>query len=65
MDTIFALDPSVRIAELRRQHHAFSLEGYDGHNRRSGLTTMHRYALRRSRRVWRQRLALYSGAAAL
>lgn len=46
-------------ARLRRQHAAFERDGYDGHNRRSGLTTMHRFALRRARRVWRQRLAGY------
>lgn len=65
METIFALDPAARLAEMRRQHHSFAGEGYDGHNRRSSLTTMHRYALRRSRRVWNQRLAMFVGAVAL
>ena len=52
------LDPIARAADLRGQHAAFCREGYDGHRRHSGLTSMHRLALRRSRRVWRQRLSL-------
>lgn len=40
------------LSDLRRQHQSFEREGYDGHNRRSGLTTMHRLAMRRLRRRW-------------
>lgn len=50
-------DPFEQLTrELRRQHQVWARSGYDGHNRHSGLTTMHRLNLRRSRRVWRQRL---------
>ena len=45
-----------RLAGLRRQHLALERTGYDGHNRRSGLLTMHRHALRRRRRTWNRRL---------
>ncbi len=41
---------------LEEQHVVFVRDGYDGHQRRSGLTTMHRLSLRRARRSWHQRL---------
>jgi len=43
--------------DLRDQHRIFLRTVYDGHNRRSGLTTMHRLAVRRGRRTWRRRLS--------
>jgi len=48
--------PPSRDAELVRQHRLFEREGYEGHRRHAGLTTMHRLAMRRARRTWRQRL---------
>jgi hypothetical protein len=47
---------AVRVRDLRLQHRLQVRVVYDGHNRRSGLTSKHRYALRRTRRRWRQRL---------
>ena len=41
---------------LRAQHVAHLRAGYDGHRRHSGLTTMHHVRVRRSRRMWHQRL---------
>lgn len=64
MSSPFDLDPSTREAGRRRQHAAFERAGYDGHGRRSGLTTMHRLALRRARRVWHQRLTALAFVAA-
>lgn len=58
MTLLLDLDPTARAAGLRFQHAIFCREGYDGHRRHSGLTSMHRLALRRARRVWRQRLSL-------
>ena len=46
-----------QMQNLRRQHAAYEREGYDGHNRRSGLTTMHDLRLRARRRQERERLA--------
>ena len=37
-------------ADLRRQHLEFVRTGYDGHNRRSGITSMARLSVRRRRR---------------
>lgn len=51
-----AMLPPSRDADLALQHRLFEREGYDGHRRHSGLTTMHRLAMRRARRLWRQRL---------
>jgi hypothetical protein len=51
--------PSALEWNLRRQHKAFLRMVYDGHNRRAGLTTMHRLQLRRLRRSWRRRLAAW------
>jgi hypothetical protein len=48
--------PGLLVSDLRSQHRAEARLGYDGHNRRSGLTTMHRLVVRRRRRVWRRRL---------
>jgi hypothetical protein len=50
--------------DLLRQHHKFERTGYDGHRRHSGLITMHRLAMRRARRVWRQRLTIWAFSAA-
>ena len=52
--------PSPLDWDLRRQHKAFLRIVYDGHNRHSGLTTMHRLALRRLRRAWNRRLAAWT-----
>jgi hypothetical protein len=49
---------------LRRQHAAFARGGYDGHNRRSGLTSMHRLGMRRARRNAHRRLWYFYMAAA-
>jgi len=49
-----ALVVARRSAELRHQHRQFLRVPYDGHSRRSGLTSMHRLGLRRARRRWRQ-----------
>ena len=46
------LTPVDRIASLREQNKEFSREGFDGHNRRSGITTIHGLGTRRSRRRW-------------
>ncbi len=54
---------TTRVHDLMQQHRAFARLGYDGHRRHSGLTTMHRLGLRRSRRIWRQRLAVLTEAA--
>jgi hypothetical protein len=51
--------PSALEWDLRRQHKAFVRLVYDGHNRRAGLTTMHRLHLRRLRRTWRRRLGAW------
>ncbi len=45
-----------RKSDLREQHKDFLKEGYDGHNRRSGLTTMHDLRLRKARRTWNMRM---------
>ena len=55
-----AMMPSPLDWDLRRQHKAFLRIVYDGHNRHSGLTTMHRLALRRLRRAWNRRLAAWT-----
>ena len=52
------LDPEEQRIWLWRQHLAFERQGYDGHNRHSGLVTMHRLSLRRLRRRWNRRLNL-------
>lgn len=57
MSLLLDLGTTARAAGLRRQHTLFERERYDGHGRHSGLTTMHRLALRKARRVWNQRLA--------
>lgn len=45
---------SVRDSDLLQQHKEFDREGgYDGHNRHSGIITMHDLGMRRSRRRWR------------
>jgi hypothetical protein len=44
------------LESMRRQHKEFEREGYDGHNRRSGLTTMRRISLRCWRRTWNRRM---------
>jgi hypothetical protein len=44
-------DDRRRLADLRRQHNAWLREGYDGHNRRGGITTMDRLRERRRRRL--------------
>ena len=49
--------PSALEWDLRQQHRDFLRIAYDGHNRRAGLTTMHRLHLRRLRRSWRRWLA--------
>ena len=46
------LHPDEIVAELRRQSRERERQGYDGHNRRSSLVTMHRLKLRRSRQWW-------------
>ena len=46
------LRPDEVVADLRRQSRERERRGYDGHNRRSSLVTMHRLKLRRSRRWW-------------
>jgi len=66
MDSHFSSDRSTRLGQistpallvsgLRSQHRGEVRLAYDGHNRRSGLTTMHRLVARRRRRVWRRRL---------
>ncbi len=43
-----------RETDLRQQHKEFSSEGYDGHNRHSGITSMHDLNTRRSRRRWHE-----------
>lgn len=48
--------PLGRSLDMWRQHLAWEREGYDGHNRRSGLLTMHRIRLRVLRRRWNQRM---------
>jgi hypothetical protein len=54
---VFAtIDPDARLRDLRQQHLLFLREGYDGHNRRSGLVSMRRLALRRARRSWHRRM---------
>jgi hypothetical protein len=41
---------ATTLADLRRQHWEFERSGYDGHNRRSGITTTGRLSIRRRRR---------------
>jgi|GEM_PF-2695671 len=55
-------DPDLRLRDLRQQHLLFLREGYDGHNRRSGLTSMRRLALRRARRIWHRRMVAWCRA---
>lgn len=45
-----------READMRKQHKEFERSGYNGHNIRSGLTTMHDLNTRRLRRVWNERM---------
>ncbi len=45
-----------READLREQHKKYMREGYDGHNRHSGLTTMGDLGTRRLRRTWNSRM---------
>lgn len=52
------LDREEQLIRLWRQHLDFERQGYDGHNRRSGLVTMRRLSLRRLRRRWNRRLSL-------
>ena len=52
------LSPTDIIAGLRRQHKEFLREGYDGHNRHSGITTRHDLRIRSSRRLWNMRLRM-------
>lgn len=49
----------ARDAGLRRQHRAWTREGYDGHNRRSGLTSMNRLRERRRRRLMHRFVLLW------
>ncbi len=48
-----------RLAELRRQHRIWQRQGYDGHHRRSRITTMSRLAQRRRRRLARRSMNLW------
>lgn len=48
--------PLRRQTDMWRQHQTWERLGYDGHNRRSGLLTMHRIHLRVLRRRWKQRM---------
>lgn len=41
------------LADLRKQHEEFLRLGYDGHNRHSGITSMHDLRIRTVRRKWR------------
>ena len=45
-----------RLSDIRRQSRDFEREGYDGHNRRSGFTTMRELSHRRIRRQMNQLL---------
>lgn len=45
--------------DLHRQHILWTRQGYDGHNRRSGFTTMAEIRRRQNRRRWNQTLALW------
>lgn len=45
-----------REASLKKQHRELLRQGYDGHNRHSGITDMHQLASRRSRRRWHMNL---------
>jgi hypothetical protein len=49
-------------ADLRRQHQAWLREGYDGHNRHGGITTMDQLRQRRRRRIIRRSLAYWISA---
>jgi hypothetical protein len=52
------LEREEQLIRIWRQHLDFERQGYDGHNRRSGLVTMRRLSLRRLRRRWNRRLNL-------
>lgn len=51
------LDASTRALNLHQQHRAWEREGYDGHNRHSGLTPMSTLRARRGRRRMHRSLA--------
>jgi hypothetical protein len=53
------IEEQQRLADLRRQHLLWLREGYDGHRRRSGITTMHRLRERRRRRLVRRSMRLW------
>ena len=46
------------IAGLRRQYQEFLREGYDGHNRHSGITTMRGFRIKGWRRRENMRLGM-------
>jgi hypothetical protein len=58
----FADESFDRTAGLRRQHREFLRTPYDGHRRHSGLTSNHRYGVRRSRRRWNYRMTVQARA---
>ena len=52
-------DTLAREAERRRQHRVWMREGYDGHNRRSVLSSMVRLRRRRRRRLMHHLMRLW------
>ena len=50
MTSSSALDVTTRSRDLHEQHRNWARGGYDGHNRRSGLTPMSTLRVRRLRR---------------
>ncbi len=56
MLTFATVDASTRARHLHAQHREWERDGYDGHNRHSGLTPMSTLRARRMRRRVRRSL---------
>lgn len=50
------MERETMLSGLREQHKELEREGYDGHNRHSGITDIHDLNTRKKRRMWNRRM---------